>query len=65
MTFAAVIAVIRTIWAASSGIKTYTAAAGLVALSFCQIRNGTYEPAIQSLLTGFVAIGLRDAIATK
>jgi hypothetical protein len=46
-----------------SGWKTYTAAAGLIGLAIYQATQGQYDQAIQSLMAGIAALGLRHAIA--
>jgi len=45
------------------GKKTYLAAAGLFGLALYQVSVGQGDQAVQSLLAGLSALGLRHAIA--
>jgi hypothetical protein len=45
-----------------NGYKTYLAAAGLIGLSVYQLSQGQVEQAIQNLLAGLAAFGLRNAL---
>lgn len=45
-----------------NGYKTYIAAAGLLGLALYQLSQGQMEQAMQSLLAGLAAFGLRNAL---
>lgn len=45
-----------------NGYKTYLAAAGLLGLALHQFSQGQVEMAIQSLLAGLAAFGIRNAL---
>lgn len=47
------------------GRKTYLSALGLFGLAAYQLSTGDYGTALQSVLAGLAAIGVRDAIARQ